>query len=102
MYCHTLVSPGIGATVHTFFFRKVLMIEDLPVLGYPMNPTEICLRSECKEENCLNNWIKEPLPKEFVMDAWNASVGRDFDKCLTHAACKKLVCQTRERKAAGE
>lgn len=21
------------------------------------------------------------------MDAWNAKVGRSFDKCLTHAAC---------------
>lgn len=33
MYCHTLVSPGIGATVQTFFFLRVLIIEDLPVLG---------------------------------------------------------------------
>lgn len=69
MYCHTLVSPGIGATVQTFFFRtaavscsdlrwtglrlylgdiRVLMIEDFPVFGYPMKPTEICFRFECK------------------------------------------------------
>jgi hypothetical protein len=33
IYCHTFVSPGIGATVQTFFFRRVFMIEDLPVLG---------------------------------------------------------------------
>lgn len=33
MYCHTFVSPGIGATLQTFFFRSVLMMEDLPVLG---------------------------------------------------------------------
>lgn len=33
MYCHTLVSPGMGATEHTFFFRRVLMMEDLPTLG---------------------------------------------------------------------
>jgi hypothetical protein len=33
MYCHTLVSPGIGATVQTRFFRNVLMMDDLPVFG---------------------------------------------------------------------
>jgi hypothetical protein len=33
MYCHTLVSPGMGATVQTFLLRSVLMMEDLPVLG---------------------------------------------------------------------
>jgi hypothetical protein len=33
MYCHTFVSPGIGATLHTFFFRRVFMTDDLPVLG---------------------------------------------------------------------
>jgi hypothetical protein len=33
MYCQTLVSPAMGATTHTFFFRKVLMMDDLPVLG---------------------------------------------------------------------
>ena len=33
MYCHTLVSPGTGATLQTFFFLSVLMIEDLPTFG---------------------------------------------------------------------
>lgn len=33
IYCQILVSPGIGATVQTFFFRNVLMMEDLPVFG---------------------------------------------------------------------
>ena len=75
IYCQILVSPGIGATVHTFFFRNVLMIEDLPVLGYPMKPTEICFRSEWRDENWRRREIREPLPKELVMDAWNASVG---------------------------
>lgn len=51
IYCQIFVSPGIGATVHTFFLRKVLIIEDFPVLGYPIRPTEICFRSECKAEN---------------------------------------------------
>jgi hypothetical protein len=32
-YCHTLVSPGMGATEHTFFDLRLLMMEDLPVLG---------------------------------------------------------------------
>lgn len=33
MYCHTFVSPGMGAMVQTFFLRSVLMMEDFPVLG---------------------------------------------------------------------
>ena len=65
----------MGATVQTFFLRRVLMMDDLPVLGYPMNPMEICLRSECSEENWRRSCMRDPLPKEFVMDAWNASVG---------------------------
>lgn len=35
----TFVSPAMGATLHTFLERNVLIIELLPVLGYPMNPT---------------------------------------------------------------
>ena len=35
IYCHTFVSPGIGATLHTFFFFNVLMTELFPTLGYP-------------------------------------------------------------------
>jgi len=51
------------------------MIEDFPVLGYPINPTEICLRSEWREENCRRSDIRDPLPNEFVIEAWKASVG---------------------------
>lgn len=51
------------------------MMEDLPVLGYPMNPTEICLREAWREENWRRSEMSEPLPKEFVMEAWNARVG---------------------------
>ena len=51
MYCHTFVSPGIGAVLQTAFFLSVLMIEDFPTLGYPMNPTEICFLSEKRVEN---------------------------------------------------
>ena len=51
MYCQTFVSPGMGATVQTFFLRNVLMTDDFPVLGYPMRPTETCFLSECRAEN---------------------------------------------------
>jgi hypothetical protein len=68
-YCQTFVSPGMGATVATFFFLSVLIMDDFPVFGYPIRPTEICLRAECSVENCRNNVIKEPFPKEFVIDA---------------------------------
>ena len=30
MYCHTLVSPGTGATLQTFLVRRVLITELLP------------------------------------------------------------------------
>ena len=30
MYCHTRVSPGTGAALHTFFRLRVLMTEDFP------------------------------------------------------------------------
>ena len=34
IYCHTFVSPGMGAALQTFFFFNVLMIDDLPTFGY--------------------------------------------------------------------
>ena len=86
MYCQTLVSPGIGATVHTFFFRRVLIILDLPVLGYPIKPTEICLRAEWRDENWRRSWIREPLPKELVMEAWKARVGYSLERERTQEA----------------
>jgi len=51
------------------------MMDDLPVLGYPMKPTEICLRFECRVENWRRRVMSEPLPKELVREAWKASVG---------------------------
>ena len=72
MYCQTLVSPGCGATVQTFFLRRVLMTEDFPTEGYPMSPQEICLRSEWREENWRKRAMREPLPKELLMLAWKA------------------------------
>lgn len=34
--------------------------------------------------------MSDPFPKEFVMDAWNASVGYSFDNVRTQAACTPL------------
>lgn len=51
-----------------------------------MRPTDICFRSECSALNCRKSWIKEPLPKEFVIEAWNASVGYSFESVRTHEA----------------
>lgn len=62
------------------------MMDDFPVLGYPMNPTEICFRFECSEENCLSKVISEPFPNEFVIEAWKASVGYSVESCFTHFA----------------
>ena len=88
MYCHTFVSPAIGATVQTFFFLSVLMMLDLPVLGYPTKPTEICFLSECKTLNCRSSWIRDPFPNELLMEAWNAIVGASLDKIFTHRALR--------------
>lgn len=60
------------------------MMEDLPTLGYPIKPTEICLRSEKSEENCLKSWMREPFPKELLIEAWKAMVGWNLDRYLTH------------------
>lgn len=59
------------------------MMEDLPVFGPPINPTDICFRSECRLENCRKRVIKDPLPNEFVMLAWKANVGYSFDRIFT-------------------
>ena len=45
------------------------MMDDFPVLGYPIKPTDICLRSEWSEENWRRSWIRDPFPKELVIDA---------------------------------
>lgn len=92
-YCQTFVSPAIGATLHTFFLRRVFIIEDLPVFGYPMSPTLICFRSEWRAENWRSIWIKEPLPNELFTDAWKARVGNSFDSARTHAACSEQQSQ---------
>src|SRR5690349_9897422 len=85
----TFVSPGTGATVHTFFWRTVLIMELFPVFGYPMNPTEICFLSAWSLLNWRSNWIKEPLPKELLMLAWKARVGYSLERTFTHLACKE-------------
>jgi hypothetical protein len=37
----TFVSPGMGATLHTFFAERVLMTLLFPTLGKPTKPTLI-------------------------------------------------------------
>lgn len=63
------------------------MMDDLPVLGYPMKPAEICLRFECSVANWRRRAMREPLPKEFVREAWKARVGYSVERDFTHAAC---------------
>lgn len=72
--------------MHTFFFLRVLMMLDLPTFGYPMKPTEICFLSEWRTENWRSSWMSEPLPNELLIEAWNAIVGADSDRCLTQRA----------------
>lgn len=92
----------MGATVQTRFFRNVFMMDDLPVFGYPMKPTEICFREEWRVENCRSRVMREPLPKEFVMDAWNASVGYSLDKSRTHWACREIQISIEDPKYRGK
>lgn len=73
--------------MQTFFLRSVLMIEDLPVFGYPMKPTEICFRLLWSDENCLSVLIRLPFPKELVKDAWNARHGWSRLRSFTQRAC---------------
>lgn len=70
-----MVSPGIGATRHTFPLLIVLIMLLFPTLGYPTKPTEICFLSECSRENCRKSSMSDPLPKEWLGEAWNAIVG---------------------------
>lgn len=84
MYCHTFVSPGMGATLHTCFFFSVLMMLLLPTFGYPMNPTEICFLSLCSSASCRSRSNSAALPKQCWKDAWYASVGYSSDSSATH------------------
>jgi hypothetical protein len=36
--------------------------------------------------NCRSRAIKDPLPKELVMEAWKANVGCSFESSRTHLA----------------
>jgi hypothetical protein len=61
-----------------------------------MKPTEICFLDEWRVENCRNNVISDPLPKELVSDAWKARVGCSCDNERTHCAYRKVsgMCET--------
>merc|ERR1712023_588397 len=85
MYCHTFVSPGMGAALHTFFFFNMLITELLPTFGYPMNPMETCFRSFRSTPNCRRSCRRALFPKGFVIEAWMASVGNSFERRRTQA-----------------
>jgi len=51
-----------------------------------MKPAEICLRLEWRVLNWRSRAMSEPLPKEFVSDAWKARVGYSVESDLTQAA----------------
>jgi hypothetical protein len=53
-----------------------------------MQPTLICLRFECNEENCRKREMREPRPKGFLMLDLNAQVGAVFCKTFNQAACQ--------------
>lgn len=83
-YCHTFVSPGIGADLQAFLPLSVLMTEDLPTLGYPTKPTQVTCFLLLKRESCLSKEKRAPFPKGFVTLAWKASVGYSFERNWTH------------------
>mmetsp|Transcript_10832 Transcript_10832/g.36119 ORF Transcript_10832/g.36119 Transcript_10832/m.36119 type:complete len:217 (+) Transcript_10832:449-1099(+) len=74
-YCQIFVSPGIGAALQTAFARSALMTLDLPTLGKPTTPTEICCASLCSTAYCRSTLISAPLPYALVTEARKASVG---------------------------
>lgn len=84
IYYQTFVSPGIGATLQQAFFIRALITDDLPTLGYPINPTEIDFLFLWRTSNYFKSWIKLPLPNGFCLEAWNAMQGKDCCKYLTH------------------
>lgn len=62
-------------------------MDDFPVLGPPIKPTEICFLSEWRLENCLRSAMSDPFPNELVILAWKARVGYSLERCRTQAAC---------------
>ena len=65
-----------------------------------MNPTETFCLSARRRENCRNSESSAPLPKGFVTDAWNASVGYSRDSAcshrfVTHAGTKSTLFRSR-------
>mmetsp|Transcript_258 Transcript_258/g.584 ORF Transcript_258/g.584 Transcript_258/m.584 type:complete len:231 (-) Transcript_258:554-1246(-) len=99
-YCHTLVSPGMGAVTHTFLVRSAFMTELFPTLGYPTNPTLMFCLSMRSRENCRSRLSSAPLPKGLVTEAWNASVGYSrlrvcSQRLVTHAGTRSTLLRSR-------
>lgn len=91
-----------GKGGYTFLVRSVLMTEDLPTLGYPTNPTEMYFLSDRSRDSWRSRLSRLPLPKGFVMLAWNASVGNSRDRVCSQrfvtqaGTCKghNITCRT--------
>mmetsp|Transcript_1816 Transcript_1816/g.2433 ORF Transcript_1816/g.2433 Transcript_1816/m.2433 type:complete len:308 (-) Transcript_1816:224-1147(-) len=90
MYCHILVSPGMGATLHDFLEMRVLMTDDFPTLGYPTTPTLISFLSSWSLPNCRRRAMRAPFPKACVMLAWKAMVGRSLASSPIHRLATQL------------
>lgn len=60
------------------------MTDDFPTLGYPTKPTEMYFLSERSLESCRRRLSRLPLPKGFVMLAWNARVGNSWLRYPSH------------------
>ena len=59
---------------------------------YPIMPMEISFLSLAwRVENCRRRLIKDPFPKDLLMEAWNARQGCSFDSNRTQAAYLPLV-----------
>ena len=87
----TLVSPGMGATRQTLLLLIVLITLLFPTFGYPTNPTDICFLSECSCANWRSNCMREPLPKEWFGEAWNAMVGYRGIRCWIYRAYRMVI-----------
>lgn len=62
-----------------------------------MKPTEICFLSEWRTENWRSSWMRDPLPNELLIEAWNAIVGAESDRCLTQRAWRSAFAQKRKK-----
>lgn len=80
----------MGADLQTILLLRVLITEDFPTFGYPINPTLIVFLSLWKLSYYLRRLIKLPFPNEFVVLEWKARVGYSLERYLTHFAVTQV------------